>query len=158
MQNSSARGAVLDNTVWTGTIAFAEKKDNSYRGYWAETRTVLLSKYGTSYPAYVFDENSLLYEPLNNYKSYIKTTLGKTSVSTSLLSYEQAVSLGCDNDNRTCAAAPSWLYSTSYWLGSAYGFNSVWRVASDGDFDSYIFYHEDNFGLRPVITISKTDL
>ena len=73
LQNSSARGAVFNNTVWTGTIAFAENKNNGY-GYWAPTGG-LLSKYGTSYPAYLFDENSLLYQPLKNYESYIKTTL-----------------------------------------------------------------------------------
>ena len=154
LQNSSARGAVLDNTTWTGIIAFAENKNNDY-GYWAPTGN-LLSTYGTSYPAYVFDENSLLYEPLTNYKSYIKTTLGKTSVNTSLLTYEQALALGCTT---TCEAAPSWVYETSYWLGSARNANTMRGVKSYGDLDfaGNTFYVKGIFGLRPVITISKTD-
>ena len=155
LQNSSARGYVLDNTIRTGTIAFAE--NNSYYGYWAPTGS-LLSTYGTSYPAYVFDENSLLYEPLKNYESYIKTTLGKTSVSTSLLTVEQATSLGCDKDNNTCESAPSWVYETSYWLGSASNYSYVWRVESGGDFGGINFGSDDDLGFRPVITIAKTDL
>ena len=160
LQNSSARGAVLDNTVWTGTIAFAENKVNNNNGYWVDSNRQLLSKYGTSYPAYVFDENSLLYEPLKNYESYIKTTLGKTSVNTSLLSYEQATSLGCDKASETYQNAPNWVYSTTYWLGSADGDYHVWGVSSNGYFTCYVdFYdHYYNLGLRPVITIAKTDL
>ena len=157
LQSSSARGAVSDNTVKTGTIAFAENKNNGY-GYWKGSNGKPLSKYGTSYPVWVFDENSLLYEPLNNYESYIKTTLGKTSVSTSLLTYEQATSLGCDKDSHTCEAAPSWVYETSYWLGSAYIGDGVWYVGTNGFFSFYYFSNDRRFGLRPVITISKTDL
>ena len=160
LQNSSARGDLLDNTVWTGTIAFAERKNNDY-GYWVDSNHQLLSKYGTSYPAYVLDENSLLYEPLNNYKSYIKTTLGKTSVNTSILSYEQATTLGCsytDYDySGTCESAPNWVYETSYWFGSADGYNGVWGVGSIGGFTGYSFSNY-SLGLRPVITIAKTDL
>ena len=151
LQNSSARGAVVDNTTWTGTIAFGE--DN----YWHDTTTSSLkSNYGTSYPAYVLDENSLLYEPLKNYESYIKTTLGKTSVNTSLLTYEQAKSLGCKS---SCLNAPNWVYSTKYWLGSANDNSGLWFVDSDGYFSGYgRFYNDNMFGLRPVITIAKTDL
>ncbi len=151
LQSSSARGYVLDNTVRTGTIAFAE--DN----YWYDTGS-LKSNYGTSYPVYVFDENSLLYEPLKNYESYIKTTLGKTSVNTSLLTVEQATSLGCDKDNKTCESAPSWVYETSYWLGSARNSRYVWDVVSNGGFGGDILLLDSRLGFRPVITISKTDL
>ena len=154
LQSSSARGTVSDNTVRTGTIAFADDKNNGY-GYWAPTSS-LLSTYGTNYPVWVFDENSLLYEPLKNYESYIKTTLGKTSVNTSLLTYEQATSLGCHNS--TCKSAPSWVYETSYWLGSAGSSNRVWRVVSYGNFGYNNFYYGSGLGFRPVITILKSDL
>ena len=60
----------------TMKIAFAEDKNNGY-GYWTDSNINLLSKYGTSYPANVFDNNSLLYEPIQNYKTYLKNTLGK---------------------------------------------------------------------------------
>ena len=158
LQNSIARGFVLDNTVWTGSIAFAEDKNNG-DGYWVDSNRNLLSKYGTSYPAYVLDENSLLYEPLKNYESYIKTTLGKTSVNTSLLTYEQAITLGCAKKNHTCEAAPSWVYETSYWLGFAGNNDGVGYVDSDGTFSSSGFFgNYVGTCLRPVITISKTDL
>ena len=44
------------------TLAFAEYKNNG-DGYWMDSKGKLLSKYGTSYPANVFDSNSLLYAP-----------------------------------------------------------------------------------------------
>ncbi|MGN1268109.1 MAG: hypothetical protein ACI4U0_01195, partial [Candidatus Aphodocola sp.] len=160
LQNSSARGIVFDNTVWTGTIAFAEDKNQGW-GYWYDTTTSSLKlDYGTTYPVWVFDENSLLYEPIKNYESYIKTTLGKTSVNTSLLSYEQATALGCSHTgySGTCEAAPNWVYSTTYWLGSAGDDYYVWRVGSDGNSDTDSFYIDIGLGLRPVVTISKTDL
>ena len=145
----------LTNVI-KGGIAFAEDKNNGH-GYWVDSNDNLLSKYGTSYPAYVFDENSLLYEPLNNYESYIKTTLGKTSVNTSLLSYEQATSLGCDLVNRTCKDAPSWVYSVNYWPAFASSSGLMYGLVSNNDCYELDF-SAMLLGLRPVITISKTDL
>ena len=125
-------------------------------GYWVDSNLNLLSKYGTEYPAWVFDENSLLYEPLKNYESYL-TSIGKTSVNASLLSIEQAANLGCDKDNKTCEAAPSWVYSTYYWLGCAANVFDAYNVTSYGQLHNYVNAGQLT-GLRPVITISKTDL
>ncbi len=144
-------------TTLTGIIDFAEDKNNGY-GYWIGSNLKFLSKYGTSRPAYVFDENSLLYEPLKNYESYLKTSLGKTSINTSLLSYEQALALGCTTNNHTCEAAPSWVYETCYWLGSAQNMFDVWFACEDGSFNLISFYDSNFYGLRPVINILKSDL
>jgi hypothetical protein len=53
----------------------------------------------------------------------------------------------CDVENRTCLDSPYlWIYSTSYWTGTARNEDSVWRVFSDGSFDNnrylylYIFH------------------
>ena len=136
-----------------GIIAFAN--NNGVGGYWADSNGNPLSKYGTSYPVYVFDENSLLYEPLKNYESYIKTTIGKTSVNTSLITFDQLNSLGCSDSS--CNNASNWVYETSYWLGYANYSYFVKLVSIDG---SIGMEHYDDVisGLRPVITISKTDL
>ena len=136
------------------TLAFAEKTNGSY-GYWTDSSANLLSKYGTKYPAYVFDNNSLLYEPVQNYKTYLKNTLGKTSIDARLITYEELIGLGC---RKNCKSAPSWVYSTGYWSAAANSTSYVWHVSSYGDFIAFDFSDSDYFGLRPVITISKSDI
>ena len=176
LQNSIAgymgydsEGMPLSHTM-KGTIAFADGEESKkisdscsgfgcYYGYWTDNTSShkLLSKYGTSYPANVFDSNSNLYEPLNNYKTYLKNTLGKSSIITKLMTYDDLISLGCEE--RTCESAPSWIYSTNYWTSTANKYNHIIQVSEDNavnsppEMDAYYCY-----GLRPVITISKSDI
>ena len=138
------------------TLAFAEKINGNY-GYWTDSKGNLLSKYGTSYPANVFDNNSLLYEPLQNYKTYLKNTLGKTSVDARLITYEELTGLGCTKNGWTCKFAPSWVYSINYWTASVYNNTDVWHVYSDTHFGADVVVRAW-CGLRPVITISKSDI
>ena len=130
----------------------------SKTNYWINSSDNLLSKYGTSYPANVFDSNSLLYAPVQNYKTYLKNTLGKTSIDARLITYEELTSLGCSTSNYSCKSAPSWVYSAKYWTASAFNFNSVWNVSSNGFFGGGLFVNSGPCGLRPVITISKSDI
>ena len=139
------------------TLAFTERKNGNY-GYWSDSNKNLLSKYGTSYPANVFDSNSLLYEPVQNYKTYLKNTLGKTSIDVRLITYEELISLGCNKNTYRCTSAPSWVYSTSYWTASANSHTYVRFVGSSDYFASAPFDNSGNYGLRPVITISKSDI
>ena len=129
-----------------------------YYGYWTDSLGKLLSKYGTSYPANVFDSNSLLYAPTQNYNNYLKNTLGKTSIDARLITYEELIGLGCRKNVITCKSAPSWVYSTDYWSASAYDNNDVWNVSSIGRFVGNGFDNSGYYGLRPVITISKSDI
>ena len=163
LQNSIAgympwdsEGRPLNHTI-KGVIAFSEKTNGNY-GYWTDSSGKLLSKYGTSYPANVFDSNSLLYEPVQNYKTYLKNTLGKTSIDARLITYEELISLGCVEKEYTCKSAPSWAYSINYWSESANGNSVVWFVLSHSAFGDYAFDDPGTFGLRPVITISKSEL
>ena len=132
-----------------------------YYGYWTDNTSDhnLLSKYGTSYPVYVFDSNSNLYSPLNNYETYLKSTLGKSSVTTKLITYEDLINLGCNSDDNTCASAPYWIYSTKYWTGSAYNNNKLWGITASNNI-SYTYFNNPKAGrgLRPVITIKKSEL
>ena len=136
-------------------LAFEENK-NKDNGYWTDSSGKLLSKYGTSYPANVFDSNSLLYEPVQNYKTYLKNTLGKTSVDARLITYDELISLGCSG--ASCKSAPSWVYNTYYWTASANSNSSVWLVYSIGGFGRGGFDDSGICGFRPVITISKSEL
>ena len=138
-------------------LPFAQLINGNY-GYWTDSSGKLLSKYGTSYPANVFDSNSLLYEPVQNYKTYLKNILGKTSIDARLITYEELTGLGCDVDGPSgCISAPSWVFSVAYWTASASSVRGLYDVNWMGahidriTFDSYD-------GLRPVITISKSDI
>ena len=86
------------------SLTFAKAKNNG-NSYWEDDDGNLLSKYGTSYPANVFDSNSNLYKPLENYKTYLKNTLGKTSITAKLITYEDLISLGCSKDVHSCKSA-----------------------------------------------------
>ena len=165
LQNSIAgymefdsEGNPLSHTA-KGTIAFSEKKNNGF-GYWTDDTSNhnLLSKYGTKYPANVFDSNSLLYEPVQNYKAYLKNTLGKTNIDARLITYEELISLGCSDNDSSCSSAPSWVYDREHWAASADNGNRVYFVAWDGLFGSDDVDGQGLIGLRPVITISKTEL
>ena len=160
------------NTI-TGSIAFANKDESRripnctknyacYYGYWTDNTSKhnLLSKYGTRYPANVFDNNSLLYEPVQNYKTYLKNTLGKTSVDARLITYKELIGLGCGKSGSSCKSAPSWVYSVNYWTASADDDTYVWSVYSDDTFGSSgsDFNIYGAIGLRPVITISKSEI
>ena len=140
-------------------LAFAEKTNGNY-GYWTDNTSDhnLLSKYGTSYPVNVFDSNSNLYEPVQNYKTYLKNTLGKTSITAKLITYEELIGLRCDRNKFSCKSAPSWVYSTGYWSASTFNNRSVLYVDSTGFFGSSYVDVSGSFGLRPVITISKSDI
>jgi hypothetical protein len=155
------------NTI-KGGIAFADGEESKkmsdcsgsigcYYGYWTDNtfNHNLLSKYGTSYPANVFDSNSNLYKPLENYKTYLKNTLGKTSVEARLITKEELISLGCKGSS--CKNAPSWVYSVNSWTASANDNYSVWFAAQGASLTTYIF-DIPSLGLRPVITISKSDI
>ena len=125
-------------------------------GYWTDSKGNLLSKYGADYPTNVFDSNSNLYTPTQNYKTYLKNTLGKTSVDVRLITYDELIGLRCSGNS--CKYAPSWVYSTYYWTASAIAFSRVQVVYSNGSFGYNSFDNSGNCGLRPVITISKSDI
>lgn len=179
LQSSIAAGYSWDSekglpttNKFKGVMAFAngdatrkktcKKSFGCYYGYWVDASShSLLSKYGTSYPTNVFDNNSLLYEPLQNYENYLKNTLGKSSVKTKLLTYDDVIDLGCTEKDHSCKSAPSWLGSTNFWLASAAktrGYYNICFIDSDKYFSSTYFDDPGDYGLRPVITINKSDI
>ncbi len=115
--------------------------------YWS--RTV------SSYPAYVYDSNSVLYRLVENYKTYL-SLLGIISVEARLISYEELTALGCSSSS--CSEAPSWVYATTYWTGSAKSSSNVWFIYSLQKKLNFTDYYlgEATCGVRPVITIAKS--
>ena len=108
--------------------------------------------YPDDYPTDVYDNNSLLYPIVENYVIYLNTKLSE--VAGSLLTYRQLENLGCSVDERSCPSELIWLYNTSYWTGVADSAN-LWFMDSGylGTFEFSVL-----FGVRPVITISTSEL
>lgn len=182
LQSSKTENVIFDTETelpithtFTGIINFANLDESRrlsnctgsygscFYGYWIDVNThKLLSKYGSSYPVDVYDSNSNLYEPAQNYVKYLKTELNKASVSVRIPTKNELVDLGCNS--RSCASAPSWVYSVNYWTASANDNNLVWGVLSSKSRLSLTYSFQFDFGivtmrgLRPVITISKTEL
>ena len=140
-QDSNMLGFVSGQTIIKGTTKF------SNTNYWSSTVS--------SYPSYVYNENSTLYSYVENYKTYL-STLGVTPSEARLITYEELEGLGCSGDDWSCTSAPSWVYATSYWSGSANSSFFVWFVSSYGEFYSCDYDFDHRFGVRPVITISRS--
>lgn len=149
LQNEQAGFIDPNASIIKGTLIFSEEK------YWLDVDNHLKPEYGESYPIAVYDSNSNLYTYVENYVRYLKS-LGKSSVSARLLSYNEAINLGCDYQNRTCENTPSWAYSTSYWIDYVSSSN-VYGINNAGSFSTN-YWSNPVYGLRPVIKITKTEL
>lgn len=129
IQDSDSKGAVMDSITWIGTIAFSNTS-STYSG-------------------------SIVEGYVNNYKTYL-TNMGIDISSARLITKSELETLGCSEDD-DCGDAPSWVYSTSYWSGTAYSSSQVWRVLSNARFNSNSYSSEGEVGVRPVIEISESE-
>lgn len=151
IQSSRARGFVSFDDIY-GTVPFSDTD------YWEDFDDNLLPEYGTSYPAYVYDENSNLKIHVDNYASYLRE-IGFNIDGARLIKYEELVELGCKENGQTCLDSEhEWVYSTSYWSGSAFYDIFVWAVMHDGIFFDGFYEYVDARGIRPVIEVSTKDL
>lgn len=127
--------------------------------YWIDYNNDLLAKYGTSYPAYVYDSNSNLYSYLENY-SLVLAQEG-VEVKSRLLSHDEVLNLGCSYSinqdgsfNGSCNdSTPAWLYSSSFFTGFATGKIDIFSIEQGGGV--YAYYSEASNGIRPVIETAR---
>ena len=120
---------------WYGTVAFATE-----------------DKHGTNYSDY---SGSLIETYVNDYAVKLES-MGVNIESARLITKEELIGLGCNDSEYTCTGTDyPWIYSTSYWSGSASNTSRVWYVISDGMFGRKNFSNDDEVGVRPVIIISK---
>ena len=129
-------GYSVDNPI-IGTVAFSND------AYWADAVS--------EYPAYVYSDDSTAYSYVENYKNYLEG-LGITIKDARLISYEELITLGCNEDDWNCSSAPDWVYATSYWSGTADD-ECVRSVDTDASFGCIDYYIEHGLGVRPVIEI-----
>lgn len=140
LQHKTALGWVynysVDNPI-IGTVPF------SYDTYWNATTS--------TYPVYVYNDSSVIYDYVQEYRSYLER-LGLTINDARLITIDELAALGCNITDEHCLAASNWVYSTSFWTGTAYGSNNIWGVRADGFFSDCYFY-AFILGVRPVIVI-----
>ena len=123
LQNSEMKGWVSSGQLYNGVLAFS----NSW--YFKDTfANYPVDKDGQSY---VYDSNSNLYKYVSQYKDLLENTDKVSEVG--LPSYEDINALWSNKSQYP------WLYSTTYWLGSAYSssYNYVWNVRTDGCFSGW---------------------
>ena len=143
LQSSDANGAKVGSDgkfpfPWVGTVAFATE-----------------DKHGTNYSDY---SGSLIETYVNDYEVAIEV-MGVNVESARLITKDELVNtFGCNELENTCTcSAYPWIYSTSYWSGTADGTNFVWGVLSYGYFGNDNYADDYGVGVRPVIIISKSN-
>lgn len=159
MQSAKALGVINERYGYPddAPYTFYGISSFSYKKYWKD--------YPGSYPKDVFDKNSAIYDDVQNYKNYLNKISHIENIN--LLSYEQALSLGCTKGD--CNNAPSWVARTSYWLRTAASDNEIYAIWALGSLYSHspdegimtgatIWSDESDFGVRPVIEIKKSNL
>lgn len=148
LQNERAKGQLENGLEWVGVLGYSETN------YWYDKVTYKLKEeYGADYPAFVFDSNSNLYEHVKNYENHLKL-LGKTSVITSLMTYEQLMYFS--EIYESTGEIPTWFDDTSYWLGFSHNrtdFGVAGKYAKDN-----MYNIKSSFGVRPTITIDKSEI
>ena len=100
---------------------------------------------------YVFNSNSIVYNHLDYYKTYLNT-LGLSINDIRLIDFNELIELGCDWEERSCLTAPEWLYSTSYWAGTVCSDSGICCVGNHGVFG--ITGYKYPMGVRPVIEVA----
>ena len=110
---------------------------------------------------------------MQNYKN-ILINKGANVSNIRLIQVNELVNLGCNISTSSCTSSQyPWLYSTSYWTGSAASSSNVYHVMSNGNLNSSITFTDFNFGsdtlaaetaheiltgARPVIEIPVSEI
>lgn len=131
LQDSSAIGEDYNiKSTYVGTIPF-DSSENLTSIYTDST----IKAYVDSYK-----------EKLNELGGYVKDV--------NLITLAELKALGCGDS--FCKSVPSFLYTTSYWVDSTSSNNVSYTVRTDGALRTYQVSRGDRYGVRPVITISKS--
>ena len=128
--------------------AYASSEPFTDSSYWSNE---------TTYPVDVYDKGNNRHKiVVEHYLDYLNEKL--TGTTGRLLTYSQAKNLGCLGIDESCENAPEWLYSTTYRLGTAYDKYNVLIIGSGGSLCYDGAFNGNDAGVRPVITISTSDI
>jgi len=171
LQDSDVRGYRSDRGTTYGNVRFSSKNywydstnkkaKDEYGGYIYNTNTYRLNDgQGNVVNPYVYDSNASIKTYVDTYVTYLNNQ--GVNVSGRLIKQEELVSLGCNASTKYCdssgthgGTAPSWVYQTAYWSGSAYSSTGLWEVTTFQDFQGYNYDIGSSTGVRPVIILEK---
>jgi len=108
---------------------------------------------------YVYDSNSKLYDHLDNYKHFLY--LNDLDVDVKLPSLSDLTKSVCEveNDTYTCDTTTyDFINSTSMWLGDYATADNMYVLDSTDGIKTAKHDVTDKYGIRPVITVNKTDV
>lgn len=142
IQDPSMKAYEPTGSLYNGTIPF------SNTNYWINTTE--------TYPHNIYNSNSNLYTHLENYKSYLQT-FNIIVNNSRLLTYDEVKNLGYTNESKF-AKVPEWVYSSSYWLGSASSDELVYSISKYPALNERTFAYINSYGLRPVIEIEISEI
>ena len=129
-------------------IGWINKSTNSYYG------TTAFSKTNSTY------KGSIVEGYVNNYKNILETKYNAEIINARLITYEEVTNentFGCVDDS-TCNNTYPWIYTTSYWIETAYDSKNIWNVNSFGQFNYNLYNKTLESGVRPVIEISIDEI
>ncbi len=92
---------------------------------------------------------------VEEYIRKLKSMGASSNITGRLLLEDEAIALGCQWLH--CEDAPSWLTSTSYWIGNARTNVDVLRI-SNGVLSSYNFFDTHYHGLRPIVVVPTSEM
>ena len=124
-----------------GTIEFAPS------AYWTSSVS--------SYPAYVYNSESNLYNINENYKLKLEA-MGAKIENIRLIKKEELESLGCSGTSCT-SSSYLWTYSTSYWTGTALSTGNMCYIRTNGYFAGNPYSLQHYYGVRPVIEVLRSE-
>ena len=170
LQNSNVYGNMGVANIY-GQVPFSDDM------YWVTSTggpTIMKPEFGSTYPVFIYNENSNLYKYVSEYEKYLKEELNVNISGATIMSVKQANDLGCNNYG-SCDSAPVWLYESSYWLGDVVDSENLQSVAGiqghvdsesgtlSGSIQSYTFTHIEGpqynlYGVRPLIIISTSEV
>lgn len=165
-----------DALAYDGDSTHSSDVQFSGTNYWYDTNNdTLISTYGSSYPAWVYDNTNKVSAPVftnggtteagysvayyvEAYKDILED-YGVTVSEARLLKYSEATGTGitCDGSNNTCPTN-GFITNTSFWLGDAEDKFDVWSINTNGAFVGTYFDVGYSYGVRPVIVIAKSSI
>lgn len=136
IQDSTMLGYVSEQSVRNGTTAFSSSNQK-----------------GTNYSDY---SGSIVEGYVNSYKDYLED-LGVIISKARLIQRWELAELGCGRIAASCSSAPSFVYSTSYWIGEAVNENRAWCVYNYAHYGGLDCHYDHSLGVRPVIEIPLSE-
>ena len=120
-----------------------------------DSYTYSSDQYGYYYVYKKYDNETNIAYSLENYERYLNSDVGVYGIyDMELLSYEEAVNLGCSEDSGSC---PDYIANQDYWLGTMQDGDYLWIVddsSTNLNSSDYDYVH----GIRPVLTISENSI